>query len=356
MNYKILVINPGSTSTKIGVYENETQLFEKTLRHPTEEIAKYASIVDQKDFRKQVILDVLKENNFDIAELDVVVGRGGLLKPIPGGTYTVSDELLHDLYIGKQGQHASNLGGILAREIGDAAGIPSYIVDPVVVDEMDDVARLSGIPELPRISIFHALNQKAVAKRYAKEKGVPYSSLRLIIAHMGGGVSVGAHAGGRVIDVNNTLDGDGPFSPERSGGVPAGPLVKLCFSGKYTEKEIYKKICGNGGMNAYMGTNDMRTIEDAAFKEGDEKAKAIVDAFCYQVSKEIGSLAAALCGKVDQIILTGGIAYGKPITDAIKERVGFISDVTVYPGEDELLALAQGALCVLTGEEEAKVY
>ena len=356
MSYKILVINPGSTSTKIGVYEDETQLFEKTLRHPTEEISKYASIVDQKDFRKQVILDVLKENHFDISELDVVVGRGGLLKPIPGGTYTVSDELLHDLYIGKQGQHASNLGGILAREIGDSVNIPSYIVDPVVVDEMDDVARLSGVPELPRISIFHALNQKAVAKRYAKEQGVPYSSLRLIIAHMGGGVSVDAHAGGRVIDVNNTLDGDGPFSPERSGGVPSGPLVKLCFSGKYTEKEIYKKICGNGGMNAYMGTNDMRTIEDDAFKNGDEKAKAVVDAFCYQVSKEIGAMSAVLNGKVDQIILTGGIAYGKPITDMIKERVGFISGITIYPGEDELLALAQGALCVLNGEEEAKVY
>lgn len=356
MSHKILVINPGSTSTKIGVYEDENQLFEKTLRHPTEEIAKYASIVDQKDFRKKVILDVLAENSFDVADLSVVVGRGGLLKPIPGGTYAVSEALLNDLYIGKQGQHASNLGGILAKEIGDTVGIPSYIVDPVVVDELEDVARYSGVPELPRISIFHALNQKAVAKRYAKEKGVSYDSLNVIVAHMGGGVSVGAHAGGKVVDVNNTLDGDGPFSPERAGSVPVGALIKLCFSGQYTEKEIYKKIVGGGGMNAYMGTNDMRSIEDAAFKEGDPKAKAIVDAFCYQVSKEIGAMAAVLCGKVDQIILTGGIAYGKPITDAIKEHVGFISDVTVYPGEDELLALAQGALCVLNGEESAKEY
>ncbi|RGY98690.1 butyrate kinase [Clostridium sp. AM58-1XD] len=356
MSHKVLAINPGSTSTKIGVYEDENLLFEKTLRHPTEEISKYATIVDQKDFRKQVILDVLAENNFSISDLSVVVGRGGLLKPIPGGTYPVSEELLNDLYIGKQGQHASNLGGILAKEIADTVGIPSYIVDPVVVDEMEDVARLSGVPEIPRISIFHALNQKAVAKRYAKEKGVSYDSLRLVIAHMGGGVSVGAHADGRVIDVNNTLDGDGPFSPERAGGVPTGGLIKLCFSGKYTEKEVYKKIVGGGGMTAYMGTNDMRSIEDAAFKEGDPKAKAIVDAFCYQVSKEIGAMAAALCGKVDQIILTGGIAYGKPVTDAIKAHVGFISDVTVYPGEDELLALAQGALRVLNGEEEAKVY
>ena len=356
MSYKSLVINPGSTSTKIGVYEDETQLFEKTLRHPTEEIAKYATIVDQKDFRKQVILDVLAENKFDIADLDVVVGRGGLLKPIPGGTYAVSEALLHDLYIGKQGQHASNLGGILAKEIADTVGIPSYIVDPVVVDEMEDVARLSGVPELPRISIFHALNQKAVAKRYAKEHGVSYDSLRLIVAHMGGGVSVGAHAGGKVIDVNNTLDGDGPFSPERAGSVPVGALIKLCFSGQYTEDQVYKKIVGGGGMNAYMGTNDMRTIENAAFKEGDAKAKAVVDAFCYQVSKEIGALSAVLCGKVDQIILTGGIAYGKPITDAIQAHVGHISGVTVYPGEDELLALVQGALCVLKGEEKVKEY
>lgn len=356
MSYKILVINPGSTSTKIGVYEDETQLFEKTLRHSTEEISQYPTIVDQKDFRKKVILDFLEENNFDIHDLSVVVGRGGLLKPIPSGTYSVTDDLLHDLYIGKQGQHASNLGGILAKEIGDSLGVPSYIVDPVVVDEMEDVARYSGVPELPRISIFHALNQKAVAKRYAKEQGVPYENLRLIVAHMGGGVSVGAHAGGRVIDVNNTLDGDGPFSPERAGSVPVGALIKLCFSGKYTEKEVYKKIVGGGGMNAYMGTNDMRTIEDAAFKENDPKAKALVDAFCYQVSKEIGAMAAVLGGKVDQIILTGGIAYGKPITAAIEEHVGFISKITVIPGEDELLALAQGALRVLNGEEEAKVY
>ncbi len=356
MSYKILVINPGSTSTKIGVYEDETQLFEKTLRHPTEEIAKYASIVDQKDFRKGMILDLLKENQFDVKSLDVVVGRGGLLKPIPGGTYPVSDPLLQDLVIGRQGQHASNLGGILAREIADEIGVSSYIVDPVVVDELSEVARLSGIPELPRISIFHALNQKAVAKRYAKEHNVPYDSLNLIVAHMGGGVSVGAHMGGQVVDVNNTLDGDGPFSPERSGGVPAGALVKLCFSGKYTEKEIYKKINGNGGMNAYLGTNDMRDVQKKALDEGDKEAKLVMDAFTYQVSKDIGAMAAVLKGKVDQIILTGGIAYGKPVVDAIKERISFISDVTVYPGEDELLALVQGALRVMTGEEAAKVY
>ena len=247
MSVKSLIINPGSTSTKIGVFEDETLLFEETLRHSTEEIAKYASIVDQKDFRKQIILDLLEKKNFDIKSLQVIVGRGGMLKPIPGGTYAVSDELLEDLKIGKQGQHASNLGGILAREIGDSIGAPSYIVDPVVVDELMPIARYSGVPELPRTSVFHALNQKAVAKRYAKEKGVAYDSLNLIVVHMGGGVSVGAHEKGRVIDVFNALDGDGAFSPERAGAVPSGALIKMCFSGEYTEKEVYKKIVGGGG-------------------------------------------------------------------------------------------------------------
>ena len=224
---KSLIINPGSTSTKIGVFEDETLQFDKTLRHPTEEIAKYASIIDQKDFRKQIILDALEEDHCDIHSFDVIVGRGGLLKPIPGGTYPVSDALLADLKSGVQGQHASNLGGILAREIGDAIGKPSYIVDPVVVDELTDVARISGMPELPRRSIFHALNQKAVARRYAKEHGTTYDALNLIVIHMGGGVSVGAHSHGKVVDVNNILDGEGCFSPERSGTVPVGDLVKM---------------------------------------------------------------------------------------------------------------------------------
>lgn len=356
MSYKILVINPGSTSTKIGVYEDETLLFEETLRHSTEEISQYASIVDQKDFRKKLIVDILAANHFDIKSLNVIVGRGGLLKPIPGGTYPVSAALLHDLVIGKQGQHASNLGGILAKEIGDELGVPSYIVDPVVVDELEPSARYSGVPELPRISIFHALNQKAVAKRYAKEHNVPYDSLNLIVVHMGGGVSVGAHKNGKVIDVNNTLDGDGPFSPERSGGVPAGQLIKLCFSGEYTQSEIYKKINGKGGLNAYLGTNDMREVTKMAFEAGNKEAENVFHAFTYQVSKEVGAMAAVLAGKVDQIILTGGIAYSEKIVEEIKEKISFISAITVYPGEDELLALAQGALRVLNGEEKALEY
>lgn len=355
MSVKSLIINPGSTSTKIGVFEDEKLLFEETLRHSTEEISKYAAIVDQKDFRKKIITDLLEEKQFDIKSLNVVVGRGGMLKPIPGGTYAVTDTLLADLKAGVQGQHASNLGGILAREIGDSIGVPSYIVDPVVVDELMPIARYSGVPELPRVSIFHALNQKAVAKRYAKEIGKPYESLRLVVVHMGGGVSVGAHENGRVIDVFNALDGDGAFSPERAGGVPNGALIKMCFSGKYTEKEVYGKMVGKGGFNAYLGTNDMREVTKRA-DEGDEKAAEAKQAFLLQVAKDIGSMACVLNGKVDQIIVTGGIAYGADVVAALKERAEWIAPFTVYPGEDELLALAQGALRVLNGEEEAMAY
>ncbi|MBE5875198.1 MAG: butyrate kinase, partial [Lachnospiraceae bacterium] len=343
------------TSTKIGVFEDETLLFEETLRHSTEEISQYDSIVAQKDFRKKIITDLLAEKEFDIKQLNVIVGRGGMLKPIPGGTYAVTDDLLEDLKIGKQGQHASNLGGILAREIGDEIGVPSYIVDPVVVDELCDVARYSGVPELPRTSVFHALNQKAVAKRYAKEIGKDYNTLRLIVVHMGGGVSVGAHENGRIIDVFNALDGDGAFSPERAGAVPSGALIKMCFSGKYTEKEVYSKIVGKGGFNAYLGTNDMREVNKMA-ASGDEKAIMAKEAFMFQVSKDIGSMACVLKGKVDQIIVTGGIAYNADVIDYFKESAGFIAPITVYPGEDELLALTQGALRVLNGEEEAMKY
>ncbi len=355
MAIKSLIINPGSTSTKIGVFEDETLLFEETLRHSTEEIAQYASIVDQKDFRKQIILDLLAKKDFDIKSLQVIVGRGGMLKPIPGGTYAVSDDLLEDLKIGKQGQHASNLGGILAREIADSIGVPSYIVDPVVVDELMPISRYSGVPELPRTSVFHALNQKAVAKRYAKEQGKAYDSLNLIVVHMGGGVSVGTHEKGRVVDVFNALDGDGAFSPERAGAVPSGALIKMCFSGQFTEKEVYKKVVGNGGFNAYVNTNDMRDVEKM-INDGNEKAAEIREAFIMQVAKDIGSMACVLKGNVDQIIVTGGIAYDKAVVSGLKERAGFIAPMTIYPGEDELLALAQGALRVMNGEEAAMVY
>ncbi len=351
---KSLIINPGSTSTKLGIFEDTKLISEETLRHTTEEIAQFEKIVDQIDFRKDMILGFLKDNGVDIKSFDVIVGRGGLLKPIPSGTYEVTDELIEDLKNAVGGEHASNLGGILARSIADEIGVKSYIVDPVVVDEMADVARLSGVPELPRVSIFHALNQKAVAKRYAKEAGKAYEDLNLIVVHMGGGVSVGAHTGGKVVDVFNALSGDGAFSPERAGAVPPGALVDLCFSGKYTHAEVKKMLIGNGGYNAYLGTNNAQEVYKRSLT--DDKAKLVFEAFSYQVSKDIGAMAAVLKGKVDQIILTGGIAHGEQVTNDIKERVSFIAPVTVYPGEDELLALAEGALRVINGEEEAKIY
>ncbi|MBX9137069.1 MULTISPECIES: butyrate kinase [unclassified Clostridium] len=355
MAYKLLIINPGSTSTKIGVYEDEKEVFVETLRHSSEEIAKYDSIFEQKGFRKEVIMNVLKDNNFDVTTLDAVVGRGGMLKPMAGGTYEVNDELLNDLKIGVQGQHASNLGGILANEIAKEVGGKAFIVDPVVVDELEAVARISGVPELPRKSKFHALNQKAVAKRFGKESKRGYENLNLIVVHMGGGVSVGAHQNGRVIDVNNALDGDGAFSPERAGSVPVGDLIKMCFSGEYTQAEVYSKIVGKGGYVAYLNTNDARDVLREK-QEGNEFAELIYNAFIYQVSKSIGEMATVLKGKVDSIILTGGIAYSPIVVADIKERVEWIGNVTVYPGEDELLALAQGAIRVLSGEEEAKIY
>ncbi|MDU4604573.1 MAG: butyrate kinase [Clostridium perfringens] len=355
MAYKLLIINPGSTSTKIGVYEGEKEILEETLRHSAEEILKYDTIFDQLDFRKEVILKVLKEKGIDINELDAVVGRGGMLKPIEGGTYEVNEAMVEDLKIGVQGPHASNLGGILSNEIAKEIGKRAFIVDPVVVDEMEDVARLSGVPELPRKSKFHALNQKAVAKRYAKEDNTSYEDVNLIVVHMGGGVSVGAHRKGRVIDVNNALDGDGPFSPERAGGVPSGELLEMCFSGKYSKEEVYKKLVGKGGFVAYANTNDARDLIKLS-QEGDEKGSLIFNAFIYQIAKEIGSMAVVLDGEVDAIVLTGGIAYSDYVTNAINKKVKWIAPMVVYGGEDELLALAQGAIRVLDGVEEAKIY
>lgn len=355
MAYKLLIINPGSTSTKIGVYENEREILVETLRHSTEEIEQYDTIFDQYKFRKDIIVSVLKENNIDINTINAIVGRGGMLKPIEGGTYSINEALINDLKVGIQGQHASNLGGIIANEIGKEIGAPAFIVDPVVVDELEDVARLSGVEELPRKSKFHALNQKAVAKRYGLDSGKGYENLNLIVTHMGGGVSVGAHKNGRVIDVNNALDGEGAFSPERAGTLPAGDLVKMCFSGKYTEQEIYSKVVGKGGMVSYLNTNDARDMLKLA-EEGNDKARLVKEAFTYQVSKAIGEMSAVLCGKVDAILVTGGIAYSEIIINAIKERVEWIAPVVVYPGEDELLALAQGALRVLNNQESAKIY
>ncbi|WIF96141.1 butyrate kinase [Caminicella sporogenes] len=353
--YRILAINPGSTSTKIAIFDNEKPILETTLRHPAEEINKFEKIYDQYEFRKNVILDTLNEKGINLTKLNAVVGRGGLLKPIKGGTYSVNEKMIEDLKMGVLGEHASNLGGILAYEIASNLNIPAFIVDPVVVDEMQDVARISGMPEIERRSIFHALNQKAVARRAAKEKGKKYEEMNIIVAHLGGGISVGAHQNGRVIDVNNALDGEGPFSPERAGGLPVGDLAKLCFSGRYTLDEIKKKIKGKGGLVAYLGTNDGREVVKM-IKNGDKKAELVYKAMAYQVSKEIGSCAAVLKGNIDAIVITGGIAYDEMFVSWIKERVGFIGEIIVYPGEDEMKALAEGGLRVLRGEEKPQEY
>ncbi|WP_313232262.1 butyrate kinase [Tissierella praeacuta] len=352
---RLLIINPGSTSTKIAVFDDEKSIFEETLRHSVQEISSFNKIYDQYEFRKNIIVNVLEKNNISIETLDGVVGRGGLLRPIEGGTYEVNDTMLEDLKVGYLGEHASNLGGIIAYEIAKEIGKKSFIVDPVVVDEMEEVARVSGLKEIERKSIFHALNQKAVARRHANKIGRKYEELNLIVAHLGGGVSVGAHEKGRVIDVANALDGEGPFSPERSGSLPVGDLVKLCYSGKYSLDEMKKMIKGNGGIVSYLNTNDAREVGQR-IKNGDKYAELIYKAMAYQVAKEIGSCAAVLKGKVDGILITGGIAYDKEFTSWIEERVKFICDVTVYPGEDELMALAEGGLRVLRGEEEAKLY
>lgn len=352
---KILVINPGSTSTKIAIFKGEKLEFQKTLRHSAEELSNFSKISDQYEFRKDIIIDSLKTNNIEIEDLKVVVGRGGLLKPIKGGTYEVNEKMLEDLKVGVSGEHASNLGGIIASEVAKLSGGKAFIVDPVVVDELQDIARISGLKEIERRSIFHALNQKAVARRYCKSIDKGYEEVNLIIAHLGGGISVGAHEKGRVIDVANALDGEGPFSPERSGELPVGDLINLCFSGKYTLDEMKRKITGQGGMVSYLNSNDMMEIADR-INNGDEYAKLIFTAMAYQVSKEIGSAAAVLKGKVDAIILTGGIAYSEAFNDLIKERVSFIGELIVYPGEDELLALAEGGLRVFNGEEVGKIY
>jgi butyrate kinase len=353
--YRVLVINPGSTSTKIGVFIDDKLLMESTIRHSVEEVAQYPSIIDQYSFRKDAILNALESDGISISKLNAVCGRGGLLRPIEGGTYDVNDAMIADLRKGYSGQHASNLGGILANEIAKGLNIPAFIVDPVVVDELEPVARISGFSKINRKSIFHALNQKAVARRYAFQVNKKYDELRLIVTHMGGGITVGAHAEGRVIDVNNGLHGDGPFSPERAGTVPTGDLVDLCFSGHYFRSEVMKSLVGEGGLVGYLGTNDAVLVEKR-IAAGDEKAKLIYDAMAYQIAKEIGSAAAVLEGRIDAIILTGGLANGKDFIESISSKIDWISDVVVYPGEDELQALAEGAIRVLSGEEKAKNY
>ena len=354
--HQILAINPGSTSTKFAVYNEKECVFTKTIRHPLEQLLRYKNIVDQFAFRKGVIIEALVEEGIEVDAIKFIIGRGGLTYPLESGVYRVNNLMLDHLREGIMGHHASNLGGMLADYI--ALQIPNakaFIADPVVTDEMDDVARFAGHPRFERQSIFHALNQKATARLHAKKMVKNYNDMRLIVAHLGGGISVGAHKNGRVVDVNNALDGEGAFSPERSGTLPVGQVIDLCLNGKSSQEQMRRMVVGEGGFVAYLGTNDALEVEKRVEK-GDEKAKLVQEALFYQVSKMIGEMAVVLEGKVDGILLTGGLAYNKQLEAYIRNKAGFISEVFVYPGEDELEALAKNALRVANGEIEAKEY
>lgn len=351
---RILAINPGSTSTKIAVYENENRIFVTTFYHSPEALSHFPTILSQYDYRKELIIDELKKENL-FSDFDAIVGRGGLLKPIASGVYEVNEVMKNDLRNATM-QHACNLGGLLAEDIALLIpGCKAYIADPVVVDELDDVARLSGSPLMMRKSVFHALNHKAIARKYARSVNKKYEELDLIVAHLGGGISVAAHRQGRVIDVNNALEGSGPFSPERAGTLPARQLVDLCFSGDYTQEEIKKMITGRGGLMAHLGTTDARDVVKR-INEGDARAELVLKSMIYNIAKEIGSMSVVLHGKVDAILLTGGISYNDYCINKLKEYIAFIAPVYVFPGEDEMEALAFNALGVLRGKLNCKEY
>ena len=348
--FKILSVNPGSTSTKFAVYEDETLVCLHTIRHSPEELKPFKTLFDQYEFRKNLMLDYLEKDGIDLTDLSAVVGRGGMVRPLESGVYEVNDKMIDDLKSTHTAEHASNLGGVLAREIAEKiSGCKAFIADPIVVDEYDAVARISGLPQIPRKSQFHALNHKAIARKYAAANGTSYEKLKLVIAHLGGGISVAAHRFGKVIDSNQGLDGYGPFSPERAGTLDAGQLVDLCFSGKYSQNEVKKMLVGNGGLMAHLGVNEELVAEKKAVS-GDEQAKLVLEAMAYTVAKEIGSMLAVLHGEADAVILTGGIAYSLYIVEYIKKMISPMVKVTVYPGEDEMEALAMSGLRVLRGE------
>lgn len=351
-----MVLNPGSTSTKLALFDNDQLLIANNLSHPPAELEACGSVINQYDFRKKAVLDFLAAKDITLSSLAAVVGRGGLTKPLAGGTYQINERMLADLKSAEWGEHASNLGPILAYELAqEAGGIPAFTVDPVVVDELDDIAHISGLPKLPRRSKFHALNQKAAARRAAKALACPYQELNLIVAHLGGGISVGAHKHGRVVDVNNALDGEGPMSPERSGTMPVGDLLRLCYSGRFTLQDVMRMVKGRGGLMAHLGTTDAREVQQRA-ETGDKQAELVFRALAYQVAKSICALTAVFGSKPDAIVLTGGMAHSELLTDWIKERVEFVAPVLVYPGEGEMEALAQGALRVLNQGEKPQVY
>ena len=351
-NYRILVINPGSTSTKLAVFENEKAIWKKTVRHSSEELARFAKVVDQYEYRRELLLKELAGEGIDLSNLSAVVGRGGLLKPLDGGTYLVDDAILEDLKYAQE--HASNLGALLAKGIADQHGIPAFIVDPVCVDEMEEVARITGFPEISRKSIFHALNVKAVARLAAQQSGKKLQDCNFIVVHLGGGITINALQGGRAVDVCHGLE-EGPMTPERSGSLPMLQFLELCFSGKYTKEQLKQRLVGKGGLVAHLGTNDADLVERRALA-GEPLPKLLYEAMAYQIAKFIGSQATVLKGRVDAIIMTGGLANSVPLVDWVRERVEFIAPVLRIPGEMEMEALAQGALRVISGEEQAKRY
>lgn len=353
MSYKILAINPGSTSTKIALYENEKEIFCKTLDHPAEEVEKYNKVADQFDMRKEIVLSFLKDNGYEVTELSAVVGRGGMVPSVKSGAYKVNELMADRLKNKPVVEHASNLGALIAYEIANSIGVSAYIYDSVRVDELNDIARISGMPEIPRTSTSHALNSRAMAMKVAKKQGKKYSDMNFVVAHLGGGISVSVHEKGRMVDI--LADDEGPFSPERAGKVPCNSLIELCYSGDFDKNTMKKKLRGNGGLKAYLNTVDVREVLKM-IEDGDENAKLILEAMTYQVAKGIGELATVVEGKVDAIVITGGIAYSEVITSSIKKRVEFIAPVEIMPGENEMESLALGTLRVLNGEEEAKEY
>jgi butyrate kinase len=352
---RVLVINPGSTSTKIAVFEGENENFSKTIRHTSEELKPFNKIIDQYEFRVNAVLKALKENGFSLNDFSAVGARGGLLHPIPSGTYLVNDDMIKDLSEGRYGEHASNLGAVIAKNLSEKINKNCYIVDPVVVNEMEPVAKISGLKNIERKALWHALNQKAVARKAAKEIGKKYEETNLIVIHLGGGISIAAHKNGKAVDVNNALNGDGPFAPERAGEIPTVSLAKLCYSGKYTFQEMKKKLAGKGGLVSHLGTNSAIEVEKM-IKKGDEYAKLVYEAMAYQIAKYTGEMAAVLEGKVDAIVITGGLAHSEMLVNWIKERISFIAPIKLYPGEEEMKAIAQGVLRVLKGEEKPQIY
>jgi butyrate kinase len=352
--FVVLVLNPGSTSTKVGVFRNDTCVAERTVRHSARDLETYEKVWDQYEFRKRDILAVVKAAKVDLSQAHAIVGRGGLLKPLVSGTYRVDQHMIDDLRIGVQGQHASNLGGVLAYGIGWDYGLPSFIVDPVAVDEFEPISRVTGIAELPRGSLFHALNIKATARRVAKDLGKPLSEMNLVVAHLGGGITIAAIRKGRIVDVNNGI-GEGPFSPERSGAMHLPTIIDLCFSGKLTKQQVMRKIVGNAGLYSHFKTSSATEIE-ALIHAGNARARLVYEAMAYRIAQEIAGRCVTLSGEFDAIILTGGLAHSEMLTGWIEERCRFLGKVKRYPGENELQALAEGALRVLRGEEVAKTY